>query len=228
MARRPRRFDDGGDVREGPHKGIDDDTRARALAFARRNAERGTESMGIGDSEEMSKPEVAVPRRSAGVKPARPSYDQSSAETKRLMTKAGEAELRRLQAYDKPLEPVAPEMMLPSGRVLQGVRGLAQAASRKFAPEGEAAAVEAGKQLASRAKRVVNKDRKDMAGQRKYEERMRREPARDADEMRMADEGGPNFKRGGKVKRYAGGGAVSASRRADGIAQRGKTRGKVC
>lgn len=46
-------------------------------------------------------------------------------------------------------------------------------------------------------------------------------------EDRMAEEGGPNFKRGGGVKKYAGGGMVSASRRADGIAQRGKTKGRI-
>lgn len=37
------------------------------------------------------------------------------------------------------------------------------------------------------------------------------------------------MKKGGKVKKYASGGSVSsASRRADGIAQRGKTRGRIC
>jgi hypothetical protein len=36
------------------------------------------------------------------------------------------------------------------------------------------------------------------------------------------------MKHGGKVKKMASGGSVSASRRADGIAQRGKTRGKMC
>jgi hypothetical protein len=41
----------------------------------------------------------------------------------------------------------------------------------------------------------------------------------------LKDEG---YKNGGKVKKMASGGAVSASRRADGIAQRGKTRGKMC
>ena len=43
--------------------------------------------------------------------------------------------------------------------------------------------------------------------------------------------GGDKFtvmKRGGSAKGYASGGVVSASRRGDGIAQRGKTRGKIC
>lgn len=42
--------------------------------------------------------------------------------------------------------------------------------------------------------------------------------------------GNPIMKKGGKVKKYASGGTVklSASKRADGIAQRGKTRGRIC
>ena len=42
------------------------------------------------------------------------------------------------------------------------------------------------------------------------------------------EEGVVAAKKGGAVKKMASGGAVSASRRADGIAQRGKTRGKMC
>ena len=43
-------------------------------------------------------------------------------------------------------------------------------------------------------------------------------------------QGGPTAKELSKPKnkQYAKGGAVSASKRADGIAQRGKTRGKMC
>lgn len=49
--------------------------------------------------------------------------------------------------------------------------------------------------------------------------------ARNEDESRFADEGNPNFRKGGKVKKMATGGKVrSASSRADGCAIRGKTR----
>ena len=58
-------------------------------------------------------------------------------------------------------------------------------------------------------------------------------PRRDANAAARArmssgegDEAGNAMKRGGKVKKMASGG--SASSRADGIAQRGKTRGKMC
>jgi len=43
----------------------------------------------------------------------------------------------------------------------------------------------------------------------------------------MKDEAGGDMKRGGAVKKMASGG-LTASRRGDGIAQRGKTRGKMC
>ena len=41
-------------------------------------------------------------------------------------------------------------------------------------------------------------------------------------------QGGEGMKKGGKVKKYASGGSVSsASKRADGCAQRGKTKGRM-
>lgn len=58
------------------------------------------------------------------------------------------------------------------------------------------------------------------------------DPSMELDLERMAGEGGPNFKKGGKVKKpvkkYASGGSVSsASKRADGIAKKGKTKGRI-
>lgn len=46
------------------------------------------------------------------------------------------------------------------------------------------------------------------------------------DQSRYADEGNPNYKRGGKVKKMSSGGST-ASRRGDGCAVRGKTKGKI-
>ena len=42
------------------------------------------------------------------------------------------------------------------------------------------------------------------------------------------DAAGVEFRKGGSAKGYASGGSVSASSRGDGIAQRGKTRGRMC
>ena len=51
--------------------------------------------------------------------------------------------------------------------------------------------------------------------------------ARKALSKGAGDEAGSRLKRGGSVKKMASGG-LTASRRGDGIAQRGKTRGKMC
>lgn len=52
---------------------------------------------------------------------------------------------------------------------------------------------------------------------------------KDTAEARMRMGRGSVYKKGGSVKRYASGGSVSsASKRADGIAQRGKTKGRMC
>jgi hypothetical protein len=62
------------------------------------------------------------------------------------------------------------------------------------------------------------------------------DPMMEGDLERMAGEGGANFKKGGKAKakakpmqKFASGGSVSsASKRGDGIAQKGKTKGRIC
>jgi len=71
----------------------------------------------------------------------------------------------------------------------------------------------------------------DIFGRREEEDVMRnmnvsRDEARKRLDARKAATG---MRGGGSVKKYRGGGSVSsASKRADGIAQRGKTRGKIC
>lgn len=71
----------------------------------------------------------------------------------------------------------------------------------------------------------------DLFGRREEERVMRsmnvgRDEARKRLEAREAASG---MRGGGKIKKYAGGGSVSsASKRADGIAKKGKTRGKIC
>lgn len=55
------------------------------------------------------------------------------------------------------------------------------------------------------------------------------DPKRIVRESKSRMSGDVEYKKGGAVKKYASGGSVSsASKRADGIAMRGKTRGKVC
>lgn len=255
MVKRAKRYDDGGDVREGPNENIGDDTRRRAMEAVRRRL------AGEADAEEPVAPVArATPRAPRVAGP-----DQSAAETARLRAAAGLAERKRLEREDLPLESVHPEMMLPPGRVMKGLQGLASAAARRFAPAAESAASRelipaAGRELARvRPPRELNTIREPFtprlpgprdsasiegaagvprlpgpssaprlrgpdAAARRAEQRSARE--RTLEEEIMQGEGG-RYKRGGKVKAYANGGTVSASRRADGIAQRGKTRGRV-
>lgn len=84
------------------------------------------------------------------------------------------------------------------------------------------------------AERVFSPLRKlgDVFGLRK-EERVMRDMGVSREEARrrlQAKEDVEEMRRGGRVKKYAKGGSTysSASKRADGIAQRGKTRGKMC
>jgi len=154
--------------------------------------------------------------------------------------------LSRLQATDKPLERVNPEMNLLGGPALRGLKALGAGLAGKMAAREAPAA--AG--MLGRAKNVGENLTKDMgpvqyAGRRSMLQNQRgegvitpkapprgggtdpgaRRPTRD--ELDIERMGSDYMRKGGKVKKYKSGGSVSsASKRADGIAIRGKTRGK--
>lgn len=119
--------------------------------------------------------------------------------------------------------------MIPAGRVAKGVYEVGKAAttarrmgnvSRAYDAEKAAAAGERAAKLAEIEKksaevkrsRDISRAREDMFGSQ--------EAAKDAAQRGL-------MRRGGSVKRYSSGGSVSASRRGDGIASRGKTRGRI-
>jgi hypothetical protein len=85
-------------------------------------------------------------------------------------------------------------------------------------PKGMAEMNKAGPSMATRAKDAI-KETADKVG-----DRFRKKPMSEADTAG----GAIGYKRGGKVRGYASGGSVSsASSRGDGIATKGKTRGKI-
>jgi len=119
--------------------------------------------------------------------------------------------------------------MIPAGRVAKGVYEVGKAAttarrmgnvSKAYDAEKAAAAGERAAKLAEIEKksaevkrsRDISRAREDMFGSQ--------EAAKDAAQRGL-------MRRGGSVKRYSSGGSVSASRRGDGIASRGKTRGRI-
>ncbi len=99
--------------------------------------------------------------------------------------------------------------LVPAGRVAKGAMDVGRAAKRIRDISQTAKAQELTAKEAAMADRI--RARQEMFGS-----------GRAAREF--AEAGG--MKRGGKVKRYASGGSVSASRRADGIASKGKTKGR--
>ena len=147
--------------------------------------------------------------------------DESSAETGRLIRAAAS----RPSASQGALDESHPEAILPFGRIAKGI-AMAAAASRppKVTPKRTEGSME-------------NTSRMDV--EEAAAQGAKRDP-KNMEESSFADEGNPNFKRGGKVKKMASGGSArassmgkvktskptmrSASSRADGIAIRGKTR----
>ena len=181
---------------------------------------------------------------------AGPTAAQIEEGRKRFAEDEGRRNLQRLQKEDKPLERVNPEANLMGGPALRGAKALGAALAGKMAARDAPAA--AG--MLGRSKGVGENLTKDMgpvefaAGKRQMLQNQRgqgvitppasvrpargggrdpgaRRPTQDElDQMRM---GSDFMRRGGKVKAHKSGGSVSsASKRADGIAIRGKTRGK--
>ena len=106
-----------------------------------------------------------------------------------------------------------PRLEFGAAKIGNEAEGIAQLASRAPKPTGPSQSA-AARQIAMKPAAAKNKELTDEI----------------LDILRgsSADEAGIDFKKGGKIKRYAAGGSVSsASRRGDGIAQRGKTNCKM-
>jgi len=251
-----KRYEKGG-VTEGQNLGIDDDTRARAMKYVQEQSEKGSEDEGSGEkvlsratkSRVSTRPTSNAPTRSD---PDAPIPTPAPAETPRMRTKeevraaiptggkpgagptpgngnsASGSELgRNVSALMNATGPgkLATGLTLAAREAKAG-KGIqdaynARAAARR-SEEGlnatEAAAAKAAK--ATRAAREAK-----VAPRREREAKTLNPNAYLAGPKGMRED----FKKGGMTKKYASGGSVSnASSRADGIAQRGKTRCKIC
>lgn len=254
---RPRKFADGGDIREDRNENIGEDTRERAMAFLRgqrRSGEAAPDTATEAPAPRAARPVRTMPEPKPTPAPvaraastARPDYEEVGVPKPRSA-----ADIEREAAANRPgmigraartvfpsrsFPGKGPESSLPAvggiaaPAIARGVGrvagGLASAADKGWkAGEAEKAAA---RSEARYPRQRMEEERMEAEGPARVTPRMsrRREAARDMEEARMADEGGPNFRKGGAVKKYAAGGSVSASRRADGIAMRGKTRGRI-
>lgn len=145
--------------------------------------------------------------------------DESGAETARIKRQASEAskaaygeekQRQARMAKEQALETVSPESYLIGGPSLRALKGAAEALAAKQGVKAMGKRIEPHlgemKDITPRPAQLRNEPLK-----------IGREPLK------------LGMKKGGAVKKYSSGGsATSASKRADGIAQRGKTRGRIC
>ena len=201
-----RKFADEGIVREGKNKNIDDDTRATAMASV----------PPLSDLDTGAKP-VAAPSKGGPV--AVPGMGGPVAAG--TLTKPAIVTLQQLNAFkakygaDKDLTDY---MNAQAG-------GLKR--RNTFDPvlrNREADAAFARERIKAVAKPTAD----EIANQQRKEKLNRLKIASAGAESKMRQANASSMSRADFVKGYASGGAVSASRRGDGIAQRGKTRGRMC
>jgi len=157
-------------------------------------------------------------------KKAAPKYEDTKAKIGNQSFAPSDAERRRqLEASDKPLESVNPEMYFPP---LRGLSALAKGLASKKAIE------EVGKRAGSEISSFAKKAGDDLSTFVRRPREVIRQAEKDITPRapRLGNEPPKlGMKKGGAVKKMASGGKVSsASSRGDGIAQRGKTKGRMC
>jgi hypothetical protein len=143
---------------------------------------------------------------------------------------------KKLTSKAEKTKNVTPAAQDTSGEapVKLGSQGNFKFSSKNFAPKGTQSVgetlgmVKPGEAKGTQTLGERIKGTMDSAGKsvvRTPQQRMT-DAAREVEERRKKESG---MRRGGAVKKYASGGSVgSASKRADGIAQRGKTKGRIC
>jgi hypothetical protein len=205
-----RKFADEGFVREGKNENIDEETRARAMASV----------AGLSKSK-PSAGATAVPGRGGPV--AAGTLTKPSMITKEQMEKEGFTDLRDYLnfkgGFKRRPDKVNPDMGDTSDKAF-----LDFVSKRSETPPAAPNAAKAEKvDFRAKSKEQQAKGAK-LRGETPG---VLGEYAKDP-EKRTPKRAGNLTDMLGLSSRYASGGAVSASRRGDGIAQRGKTRGKMC
>ena len=211
--------------------GIDDDVRARAMKFLQTGKKNN----------EISEPNTVVKKITKTVVDAPKDYsDQADRRSKQLNIKEFD-NLNRLKAYDKPLEEVHPEDYIPGGGVLKGLlKGAGRLASRqaekKALQESQSGGFSFADKLARDEKQAPDLvDTLSKTGNRlkDFASDVYKKTTNPTEVKRMQaydDVASSIMKKGGKVKAFKQGGDVrtSSSKRGDGIAVKGFTRGKIC
>lgn len=168
-------------------------------------------------------PDTVVKKKTV-IKKKAPKYEDTGAKIGNQSFMPSDKERRRqLEESDKPLESVHPEMYFPP---LRGLNALAKGLAGKKAVE------EVGKRVGSEVSSFAKKAGDGLSTFVRTPKNVIRQAEKDITPRapRLGNE--PlklGMRKGGAVKKMASGGKTSgASNRGDGIAQRGKTRGRMC
>ena len=218
-----RRYADGGDIREGRNENIDDDTRARAMRFVQSGGKRE-------EDEAAPAPKRMAPKRvtdtgdeSARMAKRAPAPRNTDIPGEASYTPTPEAKRGRandsefMRNVKNTVNALPPMIGGPARAIGRGIGALGSAAARGMqagkaeAEASRAAAAAKRSGLAEKAREQVQAGRN---ARRAEEMGLRRD-----DMMAPEDLAGAAFKKGGKVSRAAG--------RADGIAKRGHTKGRM-
>ena len=193
------------DIEEGENPRIDSDTRARAMASVA----------------DLGKP-VAAPSKGGPV--AAPSKGGPVAVPGRGGPVAAGTLTKKTPIITK-------EELEKSGLSLRDYMNKQQGLTRrqdKVDPDMGAKADEAFSDYRKKLEAETPPIALDVANQQRKEKLARLKLASAGAESKMRQANASSMSRADFVKGYASGGSVSASRRGDGIAQRGKTRGRMC
>ena len=201
-----RKFADKGFVREGQNENIDEDTRARAMASVNKDP--------LGDF---------IKSKGLDRGPAEaPAYGMTLADRQTPRNKPSIVSEKQLQAF---------KAKYGADKDLRDYMN-AQAGGLKrrntVDPNMGAKADEAFSDYRKKLEAETPPTALDVANQQRKEKLARLKLASAGAESKMRQANASSMSRADFVKGYASGGAVSASSRGDGIAQRGKTRGRMC
>jgi len=232
-----RKFADEGFVREGKNENIDDETRARAMASVNKDPlgdfikSRGLDS---GPAEAPSYGRALAERQTLRNKP--------SVVTKEELAKSGMSlrdYMNKQQGLTRRQDKVDPDLRnreADAAFARERVKAVAEPTADEIANQqrkeklNRLKTASAGAESKMRQANALRMSRADFVGDAELrgETPSALKQAASEPETRTPKRSGNLTDMLGLSSRYASGGAVSASRRGDGIAQRGKTRGKMC
>lgn len=251
-----RKFADGGEITEGQNPNIDDETRARAMKFVADNAATKPRTVtkeelaksGLSLRDYMNK-QQGLTRRStpySGTGGSGGGRGPSADEMAPALTREERMERIPRDKGEPAVNPITgSDLSRNISNTLNATAGLKGVQMGQMAAEaamgsraGKAASGLMGGKPAVEVRKIeptmstVSAAKKaELAGElrRGAQPTKFTSPSKATTAKRtrkFTDEADVEFRRGGAVKKYAAGGSVSS--RADGIAQRGKTRGRVC